>query len=258
MSKICMNCGNQMDDATMFCVNCGTPVPTPAPAPAAPVKQKKAAKVDVGGLTKDIKSNPKKLAILGGIAVALIVVIIIAVSLIKPYVGWQSALTNYFDLGEGKAAAVTKNIPKEAYDWIEDKYDLEKKDITSDKKDYAEDISKDAKDRYGDNFKVTFKGEKTKKFKKQMLENLADGIENSYDIDAKKVKAAYKADIKVDISGKEGFAWYEDTVTVVKIGGSWYVVDSYGGEGKEAYASLAGLGEIMSTETFQKEASKKK
>jgi hypothetical protein len=101
---------------------------------------------------------------------------------------------------------------------------MTKKDINSDKKDYAEDISEGSKEYYGDNYKVKFKVEKSKKFTKKMLEKLADGIENSYDIDAKKVKAAYRADVKVDVSGKDGFSWSEDTVTIVKIGGSWYVV----------------------------------
>ncbi len=254
MSKICPTCGNQMDDSTMFCVNCGTPVPTPAPAPA-PVKEKKAKKVDVAGLTNGLKSNPKKLAVLGAVAaVVVIVLIVILVSLLSN--PWKSGLNNYYDLLEGKQAAVTKNIPNDAYDWIDDKYGLEKKDITADKKDYAEDISENIKDNYGDNVKYTYKVVKSKKFTKKMLEDLADGIENTYDIDAKKVKAAYVVEIEYDISGKDAFTWGENTVVMVKIGSGWYVVGDYGGEGKEAYASLSGLSRITNTETFQKEADK--
>lgn len=250
MSKICANCGNQMDDATMFCVNCGTPVPTPAPTPA-PAKEKKAKKIDVEGLKKD----PKKLAVVGAIAaVVVIALIVIVVSLFTN--PWKKGLNNYFDLLEGKTGAVTKNIPSDAYDWIDDKFGLEKKDITGDKKDYAEDISEGLKDNYGDNVKYTYKVVKSKKFTKKMLEDLADGIENSYDIDAKKVKAAYVVDIEYDISGKDAFTWGENTVIVAKIGSGWYVVGDYGGEGKEAYASLSGLSRITSTETFQKEADK--
>lgn len=250
MSKVCMNCGNQMDDNTMFCVNCGAPVPTPAPA--APVKEKKAGKkIDVEGLKKD----PKKLAVVGAIAaVVVIALIVIVVSLFTN--PWKKGLNNYFDLLEGKQGAVTKNIPSDAYDWIDDKFGLEKKDITGDKKDYAEDISESLKDNYGDNVKYTYKVVKSKKFTKKMLEDLADGIENSYDIDAKKVKNAYMVDIEYDISGKDAFTWGENTVIVAKIGSGWYVVGDYGGEGKEAYASLSGLSRITSTETFQKEADK--
>ena len=250
MSKICTNCGNQMDDATMFCVNCGAPVPTPAPVP---VQQKKAAKkIDVEGLKKD----PKKLAIIGGIAaVVVIALIIVAVNLLtKPF---KAGLNNYYDLLEGKTAAVTKNIPNDAYDWIDDKYGLDKKDITGDKKDYAEDISESIKDNYGDNVKYTYKVVKSKKFTKKMLEDLADGIENTYDIDAKKVKAAYVVEIEYDIKGKDAFTWGENTVIIAKIGSGWYVVSDAGGEGKDAYATLAGLSRITGTETFSKEASKK-
>lgn len=254
MSKICANCGNQMDDATMFCVNCGTPVPTPAPA-AAPVKEKKAKKINVDGMTKDLKSNPKKLMILGGIAViAVIAVVVILVSLLAN--PWKSGLNNYYDLLEGKPGAVTKNIPNDAYDWIDDKYGLEKKDITGDKKDFAEDISENRKDTYGDNVKYKFKVVKSKKFTKKMLEGLADGIENSYDIDAKKVKAAYMVQYEYDIQGKEAFNWGETMCYVAKIGSSWYVVDWNGEEGKDSYTSIDGLDAIIGTETFRKAADK--
>lgn len=253
MSKICTNCGNQMDDATMFCVNCGTPVPTPAPeaAPAAPQPKK----IDVEGVAKDLKKDPKKMAILGVIAaIAVIAVIVVAISLFAN--PWKSGLNNYYDLLEGKPGAVTKNIPNDAYDWIDDKFGLEKKDITGDKKDYAEDISEGMKDAYGDNVKYKYKVVKSKKFTKKMLEDLADGIENAYDIDTKKVKSAYVVEIEYDITGKDAFNWGETTIIVAKIGSGWYVVSDYEGEGKEAYATLAGLSRITSTETFQKEADK--
>ena len=253
MSKICTNCGNQMDDATMFCVNCGTPVPTPAPeaAPAEPQPKK----IDVEGVAKDLKKDPKKMAILGVIAaIAVIAVIIVAISLFaNPF---KKGLNNYYDLLEGKPGAVTKNIPNDAYDWIDDKYGLEKKDITGDKKDYAEDISEYRKDSYGDNVKYKYKVVKSKKFTKKMLEDLADGIENAYDIDAKKVKSAYVVELEYDITGKDAFTWSETTMVVAKIGANWYVVDWNGEEGKEAYTSLDGLDAVINTETFQKEADK--
>ena len=253
MSKICTNCGNQMDDATMFCVNCGTPVPTPAPTPAPAGEPAK--KVDVAGMVQDVKKNPKKLITLGAIAaVALIAIIVIVASLLAN--PWKSGLNNYYDLLEGKAAAVTKNIPNEAYEWIDDEYEISKKDISGDKKDYAEDISEGIKDHYGDSVKYKYKVVKSKKFTKKMLEDLADGIENSYAIDAKKVKAAYVVEIEYDIDGKDAFTWGENTVIMAKIGSGWYVIDDCGGEGKEAYASLAGMDRIIGTETFQKEADK--
>ena len=253
MSKICTNCGNQMDDNTMFCVNCGAPVPTPAPAPTAPVKEKKAAKkVDVEGLKKD----PKKLAVLGGIAaVVVIALVIVVISLFAN--PWKSGLNNYFDLMEGKKAAVSKNIPKDAYEWFDDKFEMDKKDVTGDAKDYAEDIAESDKDEYGDNYKYKYKVVKSKKFPKKMLEGLADGIENTYDIDAKKVKAAYKVQVEIEIVGKDGFDWGETYYTIAKIGSGWYVVSWNGAEGKEASTSISGINAIVGTESFQKEASKK-
>lgn len=252
MSKICTNCGNQMDDATMFCTNCGAPVPTTAPtAPAA----EPAKKVDVAGMVKDAKKDPKKLITLGAIAaVALIAVIVIVVSLFAN--PWKKGLNNYCDLLEGKKAAVTKNIPAAAYEWLDDEYGVEKKTISSNAKDIAKDLSEDASDEYGEGYKITYKVEKSKRFTKKMRANLADGIENTYDIDAKKVTDAYVVEGTVDISGKDSFEWYETSYIVAKIGGQWYVVSSYGGEGKEAYATLAGLSNIVHTETFQDEIDK--
>ena len=81
MSKICTNCGNQMDDATMFCVNCGTPVPTPAPTPAPAGEPAK--KVDVAGMVQDVKKNPKKLITLGAIAAVALIAIIVIVCVAK-------------------------------------------------------------------------------------------------------------------------------------------------------------------------------
>ena len=162
MSKICTNCGNQMDDATMFCVNCGSPVPTPTPAPAPEEPEKKETKkVDFAGL---LKGGKKNIAVIAIAVIAVVAIIVVASSLLAN--PWKKGLNNYYDLLEGKTAAVAKNIPNEAYEWIEDEYEVSKKDINGDKKDYAKEISENIKDTYGDNVKYTYKVVKSKKFTK--------------------------------------------------------------------------------------------
>ena len=258
MGKICTNCGAQLDDSTLFCVNCGTPAPAEEPAPEttpettpvtetpeAPNPEKKQASL------KDLKKDPKKLALLAAAAVGIIAVLVIVISLVKPYIGWRGAITTYYNLMEGKSGAVTKVIPADTYEWIEDKTDVTKKDIKKNAKDISKDIKEETEDMFGKKVKATYKVVKSKKYTKQMLEDLADGIENSYDIDAKKVKKAFKVQIEFEVDGRDSFTWGEDMVTVVKIGAKWYVVESHSGEGKEARATLGGFNEIFSTETFE-------
>ena len=247
MSKFCTNCGHQNTDDTMFCVNCGGQL-------AAETVQEQPAKKKVN--VEGLKKNPKKLAIIGIAAAVVVIALIVVLSslLANP---WKSGLNNYFDLLEGKKGAVTKMIPKDAYDYIDKMVGWDKKDVNSEKESLAKEVSKSTKETYGDNVKYSYKVEKSKKFTKKMLEGLADGIENVYDIDSSKVKAAYIADIKVDVSGKDAFSWYETTVIVAKINGGWYVVDWNEEEGDKAKTTIAGIDRLSATKTVQEEAAKK-
>lgn len=245
MSKICANCGSEMNDETMFCVNCGAPVPASAPASeAAPAPAKK---VNLGKLVKKVRSNPKLMLIAG--AAALVVVVVLVVALVGLLSNpWKSGMNNYVNLVyKGKASAVVKAAPNGVWEYIDDEYGISKDDIKKDNKKYAEDILEDAEDTYGKNIKYTYKVVKQKKMTKEMVETIADALEENYDIDADTVKSGYVVQLEYDISGKDAFMWSEGMFFFVKIQGNWYRVSEGG--------SILALNEIVNTETFSEELS---
>lgn len=256
MSKICMNCGNQLDDNTMFCTNCGAEVSAPAPAPeaapAAPVEQKK--KLNVGELVAKAKKDPKILIIACAAAVVILAVIIALLwnPIFNP---WKSGLDNYVNLViEGKASAVTKAAPKEVWEYIDDEAGISKDDFSKDKKDYAKDASEDAKETYGDNVKFSYKVIKSKKMTKKMVEAYGEGLENTYDIDADSVKAGYVVEYEYEISGKTSFTWGEGRAYIVRIGTGWYMVSSVDVDEEDPYCSILAVSALQSTETYGEEA----
>ena len=247
MSKICANCGNEMSDESMFCMNCGTPVAAePVAEPAAPVR-KTGKKFDVSKLLAAFKENPKlRLAAIAAAAViALVLIIVIISACANP---WKSGMTNYINLAyKGKAGAMVKAAPNEVWEYIDDEYGISKDDIKKDSKDYAEEISEDLEDTYGKNVKYTYKVVKQKKMTKKMVEDLGEILEENYDIDSDIVKAGYIVQLEYEVSGKDYFHWDEGMFMFVKIKGSWYRISESG--------TLMGLSKIMATETFMEESS---
>ena len=62
------------------------------------------------------------------------------------------------------------------------------------------------------------------KMDKDDLEDLADRLEDTYEIKAKKVKAAYEYEIKYKVDKDGDKDTEKETITVAKIGSHWYVV----------------------------------
>lgn len=246
MSKICINCGAEMNDETMFCTACGTPVATePVAAPeAAPAPAKK---FNFGKLLAAAKKDPKMRLI--AIAAAAVVAIVLIVAIVSACVNpWKRGMKNYVNLVyKGKTSAVVKAAPNDVWEYIDDEYGLSKDDIKKDAKKYAEDIAEDAEDSYGKNIKYSYKVIKQKRMTKKMVESLAEAIEENYDIDANAVKAGYVVQMEYEISGKDAFMWSEGMFFFVKIQGNWYRVSESG--------SFPALNEIVNTETFNEEIS---
>lgn len=257
MSKICMNCGAQLEENIMFCTNCGAEVaaaaPAPEAAPVAPVEQKKKG-LNVGELVEKAKKDPKIL-IIAGVAAVAVLAIIVALLWNPIFNPWKSGLDNYVNLAiEGKASAVTKAAPKEVWEYIDDEAGISKEDFSKDKKDYAKDASEDAKETFGDNVKFSYKVVKSKKMTKKMVEAYGDGLENTYDIDADSVKAGYVVEYEYEISGKTSFTWGEGKAYIVKIAGGWYMVSSVDVDEEDPYCSILAVSTLMGTETFADEA----
>lgn len=252
MSKICTNCGSQLEENSMFCTNCGAAAPAPEAAPAAPVEQAPAAPTE--SLIEKAKKNPK-LLIIAGVAAVAVLTILVALLWNPIFNPWRKGIDNYVNLAiEGKASAVTKAAPKDVWEYIDDEAGISKSDFNKDKKDYAKDASEDAKETYGDNVKFRYKVVKSKKMTKKMVEAYGEGLENTYDIDADSVKAGYVVEYEYQIGGKNSFTWGEGMAYVVKIKGNWYMVSHVDVDEEDPYCSIMAVRTLMNTETFEKEA----
>lgn len=265
MSKICTNCGAQLDDSTLYCTTCGAQMSDATPeVPAAPTapRAKKQKKLNMGGLMKQLKQlkkNPKMMAIVIAAAAALLILIVALIwdPLFNP---WKAGIDNYFKLTiKGTTSAVTKAAPKEVFEYIDDQVGISQDEFKKDAKKYAKDASDSAKETYGDNAKITYKVVKSKKMTKDMISAYGEAMENSYDIDKNSVKQGYVVKIEYEISGKKSFYWGERVVYVVQIqsgifSSGWYMVEGVDVNDEEPYGTIMAVSALQSTDTFSKKA----
>ena len=253
MSKFCNNCGAQMEDQATFCPNCGAANNAAPAAPKAPAANKAAdvageylgkASAAVNAYIKKAKKNPKIL-VTPAAAVAAVIVVIIILSLVFQYPGAAGAINRYYDANyEGKSGQIKNLAPEEYWDWVDDKYEIDAKDV----KEYYDDEIKedrvdDLEDEYGKNYKVTFKKDDQDDVKKKDLKKIAEFLKEKYDIKKDDVKAAVKVDGELVIKGSEDDD--DDDVEdayVIKIGGKWYYAYvSIGEESASVQFAIDGL-----------------
>ena len=174
-------------------------------------------------MVADVKENPKNLAILGGAVAVLIAVIILLANLLTP--GWQRAVENYVDVSfKGKANKIEKLAPKEYWEYLEDEdEDFDLKDAIEEYEDEYEDMMDDLEDEYGKNIKVKCKIEDKDKLSGKEISKIAEALKEKYDIKKKSVKKGYEVDVELTIKGSDDKDDDDATLTVVKIGGKWYV-----------------------------------
>jgi len=254
MSKVCFNCGEILDDDSKFCTKCGTGMDTEAPAPekksdaiteavdkvkpavnealekgkevAGEIAQKvKAIKVDE--LLAKAKAEPVKFLIPVA-AVAVVIVLLVVLLSAKPYTGAVKTMLDV--VGKGKVEKLEKMAPAEYWDYFEDKYNMDVDDAIDEMEDAWEDSMDAMEEEYGDNVKLKYKVLKAKKLSDRKISKIADALDDQYDIDGDTVKAAYDLELEMTIKGSEDDDTNEMDVTVVKIGGKWYLISysSYG------------------------------
>lgn len=252
MSKVCFNCGEIIEDDSSFCTKCGTRQDATAAAPenkpnafaeavdnmkpavnealekgkamAGEIAEKvKSVKVD--DLVAKAKAEPVKYLVPALAAVAVVLVVLIVLLAGKPYTG---ALNTMMDVvGKGKVEKIEKMAPAEYWDYFEDMYDTDVEDMIDEMSDAWEEAIEDMEDEYGDNIKVKYKVVKEKKLSDRKLSKLADALDDQYDIDGDTVKAAYDLEVEMTIKGSEDDDTNETDLSVVKIGGKWYLISYY-------------------------------
>lgn len=118
MAKFCSNCGTQCEDDAMFCASCGSSLNAPEPeqsAPEQPVSEQPKTKVDE--LLARVKLDRPKAIMIGAIAAAVLVLIILLTSLFPS----PKAVTKKYMSGikSGNAEAVVNCMP--SFLWANDK-----------------------------------------------------------------------------------------------------------------------------------------
>ena len=233
MSKFCINCGAPIEDDIVFCTNCGAKNEEQA-APVEQVEeQEQFVAVEEAPAKKNfiekaldwVKANTLKTIIIAG---AAIVVLVLAIILLggKPY---QSAVNNYQAVLNGKASKLEKMAPKEYWEYMED--ENEDFDIDEVKDQFEENYETSLElleEKYGDNVRIKIKVTDEKKLKDKKVKDLADALNEKYDIKKKSVKQAYELELEMTIKGSDDEDEDEMELYAVKIGSKWYLVNSAG------------------------------
>lgn len=209
MSKFCKACNKQVDDSLSFCPTCGGQLETVADSkPVAANDAIGKAKDVAGDLVSKVKSD-KKLLIGAGVAAVVVLILIFGLGI------------KMLDPGAGVAKKYWKAYIKEDADKIvkllhEDMYEDEDDVVDAIEEEF--DDNKDA-DREIKKFKIV----ESVKYSEDQLEDLAEVLENIYDIDEDDVKAAKHvwARMVVEYDGEESVTY--TSATVIKIEGKWYI-----------------------------------
>jgi hypothetical protein len=175
------------------------------------------------------KKDKKFLGICIGAAAGVLAVIILLIVLLsgKPY---ASALNNEIKiLTKGNGKLIEKTAPKAYWEYASDEWDFDMEDTIDDFNDEYEDSYEELEDYYGKNIKIKYEVTKEKDLSDNKLEDLADALEEMYEIDAKSVKAAKKLTIKFTVKGSDEEEKFKmQNIYAVKIGGKWYMMNSDG------------------------------
>lgn len=227
MSKFCEECGSPLEENASFCENCGTAVPQEVAAPAGNVFTK---------FVDRLKSDKKFAIIVGGIAVALVLVIVLICVFAGGGSSYSKALDNYFAvMGKGETKKIEALAPPEYWEYLEDEEDQDMDDVIDSFEDYWDEYSDYMEDEYGKNIKISYEILDEKELSEKKLEGIGEALEDTYDIDAKDVTAGYDLELEVTIKGSEDDDSEETEMSVVKINGDWYVISWYK-SGSDYYA----------------------
>lgn len=182
----------------------------------------------------DILKNKK---VLIGIAAAVVAIILIVVIVLIAN-AYKTPLNNYIDIVyKAKFNKLEKMAPKEYWDWYEEEYDKSVDDLIEEANDHKDDYMEILEARYGEKIKVKSKITDKEKLDKDDLADIAEALEEKYDIKAKSVKAGYELEYEITVEGSDDKDETEGEITVIQIGMSWYAIN-YGKIGNTTFVSF--------------------
>lgn len=236
MSKICMQCGTQLDDNTLFCDNCGAQQPSVNPigmnmGNMAPV-----------GMPAPSKSKSKLLIIIiAAVATGVIALVLVYFFFIRST--YADPIDKYFE-------AINDNDPKlmlECYheDFLEAKYytyDYEYEYDGDDWKDYGKDDwenyylnqykyqidenIENYEDKLGDDVEFSYDILDKTALDDDKIEEIIESNKEDLDIELD-IEEAYKVCYRIDIEGDDDEYSTFSFNYVFKIDGEWYMLSEY-------------------------------
>lgn len=154
--------------------------------------------------------NKKKIAMIGGIVAAVVVVLFVLISLISG--GYKSPIKNYFNgLQKCNSKTYLKAFPEFMKDDLEDKYTDE----------YLEDRKESMEDTYGDKVKYSYKIVDKTKMTKDEIKDAKKALEKMYKDEKINLKEGYQVCVKVTVKGSDKKATSYTTFEVYKLNGKW-------------------------------------
>lgn len=173
------------------------------------------AKAGIGNFTEKFKTDKKfQTNVIIGVVVAIIVILLLAIYLMG---GSKGAVKGY-------AKAYIKMDAKKVVEYYNEDYLAYYDDLNFEVEDTLDDIFDELKD--NDYEYISYEINDSEKIDKDDVEDIAEYLDDTYDIREKDVKAAvlYTIKYKVDDDGDKDTL--KEDVTAVKIDGKWYIFPS--------------------------------
>lgn len=209
--KFCPNCGTQLEDSAVFCSNCGTNVGEPAPTQDTVQDYNNSAV---------IKKN-KNIGIIA-VAAAGALALILILSLIFGGSGYEEAIDNLIDVTfKGEFSKIEDLAPEKLWDEVDKPID----DLISElEEEYEEDMYNEFVEEFGADFSIDYEIDDESELSSTKVKKIGEFLNDEYDIEESSVKAAYKLNLKITISGDSEIT-REVEIHVIKIGSDWYPIE---------------------------------
>ncbi len=225
MSKFCGNCGTVMDDAAVVCGNCGTPL---AETPAQAEKKAKFDASAITGVIDGIKKGDKGALMKGGIAIAVVaVVLILIISLFSGGGEEKIAKKLIKAIDKDKPESIVKLLPKFYFGEVDEDSWREEMD----EGDWEDNFEEELDDLKGymdeaidsEEFSIKYDIVDTDVYGEDYLEAISENLEAYEDFDDGKLKKAVGMTIEATFK-KSGEKHDVDMyVVAVKYGAKWYL-----------------------------------
>ncbi len=174
------------------------------------------------------KKNPLVKYAVAALSVALAIILIL---ILIANTGYRKAVNDMERFLNGNFKKIETLAPDEYWQDLADYYSHDVDKMLKNIKRHCEKAYADNSEGFGKDFKYNIKIEDTTKVSSKKLKTIAKSLNEEYSIKETELKKAYE--LKIEISVKQDGKTDTTTkkVTVLKLGGSWYVADCYEDDG---------------------------